>query len=290
MGPRQGTTRAALGASILCGLGVLVLVGRGTTAGGSLPTPGVVTTAHVSFNLQAALPGHYVTPVRGSGQIDFTHRAVAMSLTLPPSGLHANALAKGKKTPSATALQFRAEWINGVAYLLVSPSLATLTGGAPTVSYPVPSSLAGAISNSIGQTAVAVTYAHLLLDTLVGSDPRRVGSKRIDGARVTGTAVNLTLSELLKVVPAMAPAMGSALAPMAKSAIPATIWTDSRGRLVEATLTKPRSAAAGLTGTVQFSDFGAPVSISAPPAATVRPIGKGELAFFEAVDPFPLAG
>jgi hypothetical protein len=235
------------------------------------------------------LPGHYVTQVRGSGPIDFTHRAVSLSLTLPASGLHANALVKGKKVPS-TALAFRAEWVNGAAYLLVSPSVAALTGGSPTVSYPVPSSLASDITNSIGQTAVAVTFAHLLLDTLVGSDVHRVGTKTMNGVRVSGSAVTLTLAELLKVVPAMAPVMGADLAPMAKTPIPATIWTDSRGRLVQATLTGSRSARIGLTGTVHFSAFGAPVTVSAPPAATVRPIGKGELAYFRAEDPFPLAG
>jgi len=276
-----------LGAGALCGLGVLVLLGQAVPAGASLPTPGVVSTADVSFSLQATVPGHYVTQLRGNGQIDFTHRAMAMSITLPPAGLHANALAKGEKQPAGSALQLRAEWVNGAAYLTVSPSVAALTGGAPTVTYPVPASLAGSISNSIGQTAVAVTYAHLLLDTLVGSDPRRVGSKRIGGVRVTGTAVRLTLSELLKVVPAMAPVMGSALAPMAKSAIPATIWTDSRGRLVEATVRQAASGPEGLSGTVHFSDFGGSVSISAPAAATVRPIGKGELAFIEAQIPFP---
>ena len=285
--------RATLGLRTLCGLGVLVLVGQATAAGdagGSLPAPGVVTTAHVSFNLHAALPGRYVMQLRGSGQIDFTHHNVSLSITLPASGLHANALVKGKKQPATSALTFRAEWVNDAAYLMVSPSLAALTGGAPTVSYPVPSSLAGNIGNSIGQTAVAVTFAHLLLDTLVGSDSRRAGSKTIDGVRVSGTAVNLTLSDLLKVVPAMAPVMGTALAPMAKTAIPAVIWTDSKGRLVEATLTGSRSAPLGLTGTVQFSDFGAPVTVSAPPAATVRPISKGELAFFQAEDPFALTG
>lgn len=281
---------------MLCGLGALGLgavtvVSTGTvTAGASTRSLGVITSVSVTFNLVVTRPGHYVTTLRGSGQIDFTHNNGTVVLNLPTGGLHSNQkVAKGKAPPSAP-IQLKAEWVNGAAYVSLPPSVASLIGGNPTASYPVPASLGKDLDTSIAQTAVAITYAHLLVDTLVGQHTRGMGTRTMSGVRVSGTAVDLTLSELLKIVPAIGPVMGTALAPMARTAIPVTMWTDSRGRLIQATFTQPSNAKTGLTGTVRFTDFNAPVTIAAPAAGTVPTISKGELDYLESQNPFGAGG
>jgi hypothetical protein len=164
--------------------------------------------------------------------------------------------------------------------------VASQIGGVPLAPYPVPAALGNDLNTSLSQTSVAITYAHLLVDTLVGQHTRGAGKRTMSGVRVSGTAVNLNLGELLKIVPAIGPVMGTALAPMSNTAIPATIWTDSRGRLIQVTFSQPKSATGGLAGTVRFSAFNVPVTITAPAAATVRPMPKQELDFLEAQDPF----
>jgi hypothetical protein len=286
------TARRVLAMPMLCrlgalGLGAVTVVATGSATAASAPPLGVITSAAVVFNLTVSVPGHYVTTVRGNGQIDFTHHDVTMSLTLPVTGLHSNQRVNGKKAVALSGpLQLKGQWIAGAAYVTMPVSLASNIGGAPTASYPVPTSLADDFDTSISQTAVAITYAHLLLDTLVGQHTRDAGHKTMDRARVSGTSVNLTLSELLKIVPALGPIMGTTLAPMAHLSIPVTIWTDSRGRLVQATFTQPKSAVTGLSGTVHFSDFNGPVTMTAPAAGSSHPISKSELAFLRAQNPF----
>ncbi len=282
--------RRGLGVRALTGLGAL---GLGTvTIGATAPSADastplrVVTTADVKFNLTVAVPGHYVTTLHGSGQIDFVHHNVTLSLDLPAAGLHPDERVKdGTAVLHTGPIQVKGEWIGGAAYVSIPASVATQIKGAPTASYPMPSALAGDLSTSITQTAVAITYAHLLLDTLVGQHTRSAGHQTMSGVKVSGTAVGLTLAELLKIVPAIGPVMGTTLAPMTNMTIPVTIWTDSDGRLVQATFSKPKSSATGLSGTVRFSNFNAPLTLTAPPSGTVHPMSKGELAFLQAQDP-----
>jgi hypothetical protein len=286
---------------MLCGLGALgfgaVTVVVASPAGAAALTRAstasltVVTSAHVVFNLTVTLPSRYVGTLRGSGQIDFTHNSVMMSLNLLPGRLHSEQRTKQSVTPlSASAstkpIQLTTEWVHGSAYVSLPASLASQIGGVPLAAYPVPAALGNDLNTSISQTSVAITYAHLLVDTLVGQHTRGAGTRTMSGVRVSGTAVTLNLAELLKIVPAIGPVMGTALGPMSNTSIPATIWTDSRGRLIQVTFSQPKSAKSGLAGTVRFSAFNAPLTITAPAAATVQSMPKGERAFLEAQNPF----
>jgi hypothetical protein len=282
--------RALYGLGAL-GLGAATVVSTGPVSAAPPPLLGIISSAKVAFNLTVALPGHYVSTLRGNGQIDFTHHNVTVSLNLPATGLHSNQKIKGKSASLLTGpLELKGEWINGVAYVSMPPSVAALVGGAPTASYPLPASSAGDIGTSLSQTAVAVTYAHLLVDTLVGQPGRGAGHRTMSGVRVSGTSVDLTLAELLKIVPALGPVLGSTLAPMSHLSIPVTIWTDSHGRMIQATFTQAKSTTAGLSGTVRFSNFNAPVTMTAPPAGTAHPASKGELDFLEGLNPFGSGG
>jgi hypothetical protein len=261
-----------------------------TLAATAKTTPSVITSAHIEFALRLALPGRDVTEMRGSGAIDFTRSDATLTLDLPASGLHANALAKGKQLPSSDPLEVKGEWVDGAAYLTLPASLAASEDGPPTISYPVQASMASDITTALSQTAVAVSYAHILVGALGGRLVGSAGRRTIHGVRVSGTEVDLTLSQLLKVVPALSPVMGASLAPMAHVEIPVTVWVDRKGRLTEVTITQPASAKAGISGSVRFFDFDTPVTVTAPPAGSFRSASKGELALLGAQDPLQGAG
>ncbi len=119
---------------------------------------------------------------------------------------------------------------------------------------------------------MSITYAKILLDELTAHETvHRLPGRTIGGVRVTGTRVGLTLSQLLKVVPGLAPTMAKGSATMAHESIPVTVWVDSQGRLIEVVMA-PASGATSLHGTVRFSHYGAPATVTAPPAGAVKPI------------------
>jgi len=284
-------SRRALGALSACSLGALALGALAGPAGAtstSTSTP-LLTSATVSIALRMALPGRQVSTLVADGRIDFAHQAMALSVTLPESGSRPHGPAKGRAP--AGALTFKGAWVGGTAYVTLPASAAALAGGAPDVSIPTTAALRTEVTTALTQTLVAVTYAKTLLDTLAPAQAQTsVGSRTIDGVRAEGTKVDLSVSQLLKVVPALSPGMGPSLGTMGHTEIPVTLWVDHQGRLVEAVLAQPKSATTWIAGTVHFTHLDAPVTITTPAADSVRPISKGELAFLVAQDPFGVEG
>jgi hypothetical protein len=287
---RYAATRA-VGLTALGGLAALGLHawGAGPAAGASTTphkTPPVTTSADFAVNLHVSMPAQYALDLQSTGQADFVHHDVTLTLDLPTAGLHAPDIAKGV-APTTGLMALQVEWVNGVGYLTVPAALSALAGGATALSYAVPAATARKVNTAISQTAVAVTYAHILINTLAGNAAQHhVGTKTLGGKSVTGTEVDLTLSQLLKVVPGLTPEMTKDAKAMGATKIPVTIWVDRSGRLVQATMATTKSSQAAISGTVTFSNFNAPVTIAAPAAGTVKPISKSELALLEAENPF----
>jgi hypothetical protein len=131
------------------------------------------------------------------------------------------------------------------------------------------------VATALTQSAVALSYAKLLLDELTDhGTARRQGSRTIGGVPATGSKVDLTLAQVLKLVPELSPSMTKAATRLADQTIPSTVWVDRRGRLVEVDLAQSKDAAARVTGTMRFSHYGAPAVAPVPVAATVKPIPR----------------
>jgi hypothetical protein len=281
MARRSAARVLGLSALSLSGLGALVL-GLSPPVGAQATTS-VVTSASVSMALRLALPGHPVSDLDANGQIEFAGHSLVIAVALPETA----GRAKGQK---AATLDLRGELINGTVYLTLPPSLVP-KAGSPNVYYAVSAGTASDLSTALSQTAVAVTYAKILLDTLAGQQAlQKLGSRTIAGVRVTGIRTTLSLAQLFKVMPALSPVTQGALTPMANTPIPLTAWVDGQGRLVEAVLTQPKGARTWIAGTIHFSNFNAPVTINAPPAATEHPISKTQLATLAAANPFATGG
>ena len=108
--------------------------------------------------------------------------------------------------PGKDTLQLHTEWVDDQAYMTVPSAWSALAGDAPTVSIPTSPTMVRGIDTALTQSAVAVTYAKILLDELTAhATVHRLPGRTIGGVRVTGTRVDLTLTQLLKVVPELAP-------------------------------------------------------------------------------------
>jgi hypothetical protein len=66
--------------------------------------------------------------------------------------------------------------------------------------------------------------------------------------------------------------MTKRVASMADAPIPASVWVDRQGRLVEVDLAATKGSAAWVSGTMRFSDYGGPAKATLPPPVTVKPI------------------
>jgi hypothetical protein len=238
-----------------------------------------VTSVSFTLDLQARLPAQRRGHVLVQGQMDFVHHTVVASVTVPlvsspTAGSSADATPTDA-TPAPRSITLHTEWVNQRAYMSVPSAWMALAKGARTLSLPTSSSLQRMVTTALTQSAVALTYAKLLLDELTDHrTAHRLGSRTIGGAAVTGSKVDLTLAQLLKLVPELSPTMTKAAIRLADQTIPSTVWVDGRGRLVEVDLAQPKGATAWVSGTMRFSHYGAPAVAPVPPAATVRPIPR----------------
>jgi hypothetical protein len=230
----------------------------------------VVTSVSFTVDLHAHIPGRPTVHLAVQGQMNFVRHTVTAAVTLPRPALPASVAGA---LPRGDSVTLRTEWVNQHAYMVVPSGWSALADGAPVLSLPMSPSLRRAVMTTLTQSAVALTYAKLLLDELTDEHTaHRVAPRVIDGVAATGTHVELTLAQLLKLVPEMSPTMSRDAARLADQTIPATVWVDNRGRLVEVTLTDPKGTTAAVTGTVRFANYGAPAPATPPPATTVKPI------------------
>jgi hypothetical protein len=267
---------AALGG--FAALGGLATFGTDAASGAGSSHPasnGVTTSVSFTLNLRVKVPNQDAAGWQASGEADFTTHTAQESVTLPLPGLHALDVGKTGLLPGDKDLVLGAKWIGGSMYITVPSTLSGLAGGAPVLSLPISAAEVGQVDVALDRSAVALTYAKVLLNDLAGHGAqRRAGTRTIDGVKVTGTRVGLTLDQLLKVSPGLSPAMIGDLSMFGNDIIPVTVWIDAKGRLKELTMSLTgKGSAPSISGTVEFSDYNAPVTITAPPASSVKPVG-----------------
>jgi hypothetical protein len=237
----------------------------------------VANSVSFAVNLHTRLPDQGNVHLSVQGQMNFVNHTLTATVTVPTSVLPPSASSGTGARPAAVrSITLHTEWVNQVAYMSVPAAWSGLTHGAPTVSLPTSPALQRAVTTALTQSAVAVSYAKLLLGELtVHQTAHHLGTRTIGGVSATGTGVDLTLTQLLKLVPELSPTMTRAAARMADQTIPAAVWVDRQGRLVEVNLgpsTSKNKGTSPVMGTLRFSQYGAPAEVSVPPPATVVPI------------------
>ena len=266
---RTAPTRV-VGLVVLGGIAAL----SGIAACGMAPSgasTAVVTSVSFSLDLQVDQSATNTTHLHALGQMNFAQHSMTAVITVPRT-VTGFAASDAEVVPGNGTLQLHTEWVDNQAYMTVPPAWSAVAGDASTLSIPTSPTMERTIDTALTQSAVSITYAKILLDELTAHENvHRLPGRTIGGVRVTGTRVGLTLSQLLKVVPGLAPTMAKGSATMAHESIPVTVWVDSRGRLIEVVMAAA-GGAASLHGTVRFSHYGAPATVTAPPAGTVKPI------------------
>jgi hypothetical protein len=291
--PRTATVRVAElvalgGAVALGGIVALALATIGPAAATASGDPDravtvdqtsapVATSVSFTVDLWADVPAHDATHLVVRGQMDFVHHTMTAVVTVPRSALQSRSSASNAAfLPADNTVNLHSEWVGGRAYMTVPSWWSRPAKGAKALSLPTSSSMHRTIDTALAQSAVALTYAKILLDQLV--DHHAVTMKRartIGGVRATGTKVDLALAQLVKLVPELSPTLTKDAATMGSTTIPTTVWVDDRGRLVEATMRSGEGDDASVIGTVEFSHYDAPVAVTPPAPSTVKPLPTG---------------
>jgi hypothetical protein len=280
------------GLAALSGFVVLVVGATDTTVASAKTTAAsasspVTTSVSFSVDLRLQMPKQYAVAWHATGDANFANHQTEESITVPSTGLHALNTHKSGVLPGAGSLVLGFKWVNGHAYLTVPATLSAVIGG-QALALPFAASDALKIDRALDQSSVALTYAKTLLTQLAGGQPQHhVGTRTINGVATSGTRVDLTLSQLLKVNPGLSPTMIGDLSKFGGEMLPVTLWIDHQGRLREVTMASTvNSTVPSISGTVLFFNYNAPVTVSAPPANEVKPLSATFLKLLSGLSPF----
>jgi hypothetical protein len=234
----------------------------------------VATSVSFTMDLDVTIRGKATEHLLVQGEMNFAHHTIEADVTVPGNALlGAASAADADAAPTQSPVKLHTEWVDDRAYITVPSSWSAVAMGAQTLSIPTTASQRRTVDTALSQSAVALSYAKILLHELTDQQAvHRLGSRTIDGTPATGAKVDLTLAQLLKVVPELSPAMSHDARSMAGQPIAATVWVDRQGRLVAVTMAARRGQDAALTGSVRFSHYNAADTVAKPPAATTKPI------------------
>ncbi len=252
----------ALLASIL-----VVTEGGGTSADAAVINAVDTAIAGKSANVSVSGSvdaGDKTATFNGTGSVDFTNNAVALALEIDEAGQHADE---------------QALYLAGVIYEQV-PGVAQVAPGKSWVSVDL-SSLAQAPNQGaggLGGNPLAMLHALALQGNTVSD----LGDATFDGQPAHGYSVTLDPTVIQNEVDsANLPAwLKQAVSQVTVHEGEEKVYVDSAGHLAGATFSLVESAGSvgtvTLTESMGFSDYGTPVSITAPPADQVIPLNQLE--------------
>ena len=257
--------RTMVTAGVVGVLGIGAAVGLVTTAGAapksvSHTATGSATTA--SFDFTVSISGVTPSPVAvtGSGEIDLTHDAAAMTINLP-------AAVAGRLPGGSSSPQVVHAVLSGDTLYAEVPSLSSLLGE-PWVSVALPSQTDTRVSGAFHKVAAALgdvddiarfaTKRHATVTSL--------GTEQVDGVQATGTEITAT------------PTTGKT-----SRSLTAKLWANSSDQLVQGDVTLSGTGTKGarsVDATVNFSGYGDPVTITVPPSSEVKSVPFSTVAPF----------
>jgi hypothetical protein len=220
-------------------------------------------TAHVDVTSSSQVDGQRVT-FTGTGAIDFTQNALQMTLTGNAAG---------------QALTIQAIYVGETVYESV-PEIAQVVPGKSWLSIDLSS-----LTQATGQSATASELggdpiASLKLLTVQGNTVTALGPSTVDGQAVQGYSVTFNPSAVQsELTNANLPAwLKQAVSQVQIGSDLEKLYVDGTGDLVRfsQSVTEKVGSVGSLTEdeSLDFSDFGAAVSITAPPADQVVPFSQ----------------
>jgi hypothetical protein len=232
-------------------------VGPGPEVGPAVSRTPDAATARITFSAEVRANGAPLT-LTGNGEVDLAEGAGEFEVTAPLLG----------------TVELRL--VDRELYLDLPLSLRPAAAGAhPWVALDL-ASRAKRPGEFGGTSWPAAFSAASLLTRLrtvstAGFDER--GAATVNGVATTAYAGEIDLAKLAGLAkdaaPSAAKALGSVEPQLAASVVPVEVWVDAGGRIrqITASLTPAGASTPALAVTIDLDDFGAPVSIAAPPAA-----------------------
>jgi hypothetical protein len=266
-GPGRRSSRRPLAAGVSLLVVILLVLGGLAVFGGSKSASAEVIdavnstlgdkTAQVTIHETLKVHGSTITG-SGPGSFDLTHNALQAQMTLGVAG---------QQVPIVL------ECVGGVVYEKV-PGLDQISPGKSWISIDV-SSLQQA---SAGATAASAgTNPSVMLRMLAqqGNQVVALGPSTVDGVAVNGYAVTIKASTIQqKIEQAHLPSwMRQAIAGLKAGNVDMRVFVDNAGHLrsleQKSSESSPAAGPVSEDETMDFSHYGAPVSVTAPPADQV---------------------
>jgi hypothetical protein len=268
-GTAKKRSRGPLAAAVSVLVVILLVVGAVVIFGGSESASAKVVsavdstlnngTAHLTMTLSGSSAGTNVTG-SGSGSIDFTNDALQLQMTVG---------ADGQQVPIS------AIYLGGVIYESI-PGLSTVAPGKSWLSIDLSSIQKLEAQSPTTQGLSSNPALNLQLLAQQGNTVVPLGPSTIDGVAVNGYSVTVNTSKVAqKLKNANLPSwMQQAVTGLKVQNLDMKVFIDNSGMLRSLeTQLKEKTAAAGSVSfdeTLDFSDYGTPVSVTAPPAGQVE--------------------
>jgi hypothetical protein len=248
---------AAGGAAVLV-VSLVVVLGGGTSAEGvvlhAVNSAMADRTAHIAINLNGKAGGAAITS-SGTGSIDFNQNAVQLQMPVSAGGQQ---------------VDLQLLYLGGTMYEGI-PGLDQLEPGKSWISIDtsaISQSVGVGSTGSLGVTNNPAAMLRLLAQN--GNTVTSLGASTIDGIGVQGYAVIISQSQMRsELANAKLPEwIRQAISKVNFNHLNYKVYVDSQGLLRREALAIQMTVAShsiAMNETLDFSDFGTPVSISAPP-------------------------
>lgn len=288
--PRWDRLRVAAVGTAVAAVAVMAVPGVASAAGSASATSGSATqrlagasaatvagkTAKIGLRESVSVAGKSVQ-ITGSGALDFVHKSSEVTLALPAG---------------VGSVQVRV--LGSTVYVMVpSQARAKLPGHTPWVSVNLRQASPAQLGSTFGMQGGSENPAQILgyLQD-VTSSVTTVGTATVGGVSTTHVRAVIDLG---KVAASQGGQSRHALQALRATNVPVDVYLDGQDRVRRIMLTLAVAAATGGQGgtvalTLNLSDFGAPVPISAPPAAQTTDITGLLLSKERQVTQMPVGG
>lgn len=245
--------------ALAVGTALTVAPATASAASGTPPT-----TADLSFTFSGKLGKAAVTG-SGSGDVNFTSDALSVTINMPAGISPFMSLVPLPKSLSLTAIakdtQIEIEVVGGTLYLTMAglSKIAGKTTVGITFTASTVASLFTGIDDGLANPSVLVAKIsrHAKL--------KPAGKGTVGGTKTKGYKVTVSTKGVLGLIPGLGTLVGSTLTKLVGKTLPIELWTNSAGQVVELSLARGH---AKLKAAIDLSNFGAPVTVAAPAAAT----------------------
>jgi hypothetical protein len=248
------------------GIAVLLVVGLVVGPGGQSNAEATVLnavnstladkTAQITFTMDVGADGKTIN-ASGTGGIDFTQNAMEMDLSMDAGG---------------QTVDLQAKYLGGTVYEGL-PQIADLEPGKSWISMDLSSMTSATGTSASGSLSAQGNPAEMLrMLSQHGNTVTPIGASTVGGVAVQGYAVTISAAKIRSELANVPDWVRSAASNVGFKAIDYKVYIDQEGLLRRTTFSMGLTAngtSVTMDESLDFSGYGSPVSVSAPPADQV---------------------